>query len=172
MIKRLIYNIFNKLRRQANEFEKKQKLARLNISPTVQLFNSDIYGNVEIGEFTYIAPLSVVSSGENSKVVIGKHCAIGRCVTITSKGHSLVIPTSDEDHKTHNHVEKDTFLGDYVWVGDHVFIKHGVTIGDFSIIGANSVVLTDVEDFEIVGGVPAKHIRYNTEHYRYSELVK
>jgi len=40
-----------------------------------------------------------------------------------------------------------------------------VTIGDYAVIGANSIVTKDVKDFEIVGGVPAKHIRFNTEHY-------
>ena len=58
-------------------------------------------------------------------------------------------------------------MGNYVWIGDHVFIKHGVTIGDYAIIGANSVVITDVQPFEIVGGVPAKHIRFNTDHYKF-----
>ncbi len=167
-----MYNFFNKLNRQAIDYERKQKLIKLGISPTVKLYNSNLFGNIMIGEYTYISALSVVSSGENSKVVIGRHCAIGRCVTITSKGHSLAIPTSDEENQIHEHVEEDTFIGDYVWIGDHVFVKHGVKIGSYSIIGANSVVTKDVKDFEIVGGVPAKHIRFNTEHHRYESLYK
>lgn len=39
-------------------------------------------------------------------------------------------------------------------------IRRGVKIGNGAIIGANSFVNKDVNDFEIVGGVPAKHIRY------------
>ncbi len=167
MIKGIIYNIFNRLQSQAAEFKIKQHLRKLNIPSTVQVFNSELNGNVEVGEFTYIAPWSVISSGKNSKVVIGKHCAIGRYVSITSRGHSLQVPTSDEEHAQHDHVEKDTIIGNYVWIGDHVFIKHGVTIDDYAIIGAGSVVLSDVKSFEIVGGGPAKHIRFNVDHYRY-----
>ena len=46
-------------------------------------------------------------------------------------------------------------------------IKEGVEIGDFAVFGANTVVVRDVEAFEIVAGVPAKHIGYNKEHYLY-----
>ena len=103
--------------------------------------------------------------------MIGKYCAIGRYVSITSRGHSLSVPTSDEVHLEHEHVEADTIIGDYVWIGDHVFVKHGITVGDYAIIGAGSVVTKDVQSFEIVGGVPAKHIRFNEDHYRF-KLVK
>lgn len=167
MIKKLIYDLFNKLQRQAIDFGTKQKLKELGIPSTVQIFDCELIGNVEVREHTYIGSHSVISSGENSKVVIGKHCAIGRTVTITSKGHDLKYPTSDETHDFHRHVEADTVLGDYIWIGDHAFIKHGIRIGDYAVIGANAVVTKDVKPFEIVGGVPAKHIRFNTEHYRY-----
>jgi len=167
MIKKIIYGLFNKLSRQARDYELKEKLKQMGIFSTVKLYNCDIFGDVTIGEYSYIAPYSVISSGENSKVVIGKHCAIGRSVTVTSKGHDLHCPTSDENNISHKHVEADTIIGDYVWIGDHVFIKHGITVGDYAVIGANSVVTKDVKPFEIVGGVPAKHIRFNTKHYRY-----
>lgn len=167
MFKRLIYNLFNKLQRQAIDYEIKENLKKLNIPFSVQVYNSELTGNVDIGEHTYIAPWSVVSSGENSNVTIGKHCAIGRYVSITSRGHSLEVPTSDEEHDAHDHIEEDVVIGNYVWIGDHTFIKHGVTIADYAIIGAGSVVTKDVKSFEIVGGVPAKHIRFNEDHYRF-----
>ena len=163
----MIYRLFNKLSRQARDYELKEKLKKMGIPNTVRLYNCDIFGQIMIGKHTYIAPLSVVSSGEKSKVNIGKHCAIGRGVTITSKGHDLKYPTSDEEIKVHKHVEADVNIGDYVWIGNHVFIKHGITVGDYAVIGANAVVTKDVKPFEIVGGVPAKHIRFNTEHYKY-----
>jgi len=167
MFKRLIYNLFNKLQRQAIDYKIKETLKRLNIPSSVKVYNSEINGNVKIDEYTYIAPWSVVSSGENSKVTIGKHCAIGRYVSITSRGHSLEVPTSTEEHNGHDRVEEDVVIGNYVWIGDHAFIKHGVTVGDYAIIGAGAVVINDVKPFEIVGGIPAKHIRFNEDHYRF-----
>ncbi|MET0986975.1 MAG: CatB-related O-acetyltransferase [Steroidobacteraceae bacterium] len=53
-----------------------------------------------------------------------------------------------------------TILGHDVWVGAGAFIKRGVTIGDGAIVAANSVVTRDVPPYAIVGGVPAKILRY------------
>ena len=47
-----------------------------------------------------------------------------------------------------------------VWVGSNATILSGVTIGENAIVGAGSVVTKDVPDNAIVGGVPAKVIKY------------
>ena len=66
--------------------------------------------------------------------------------------------------------EKENFgkivIGNNVWIGEGVFIRRGVTIGDGAIIASRSSVVKDVEPYTIVGGTPAKHIKY-----RYSEGV-
>ncbi len=169
MIKRWIYELFLKLLAQANEYKDQLNRKKYDFDKTVIISDTNLIGNVMIGSGTYTNNGCTFSSGDTSKVVIGKYCAIGRYVSITSKGHSLSLPTADEYHVTHNHIEADTIIGDYVWIGDHVFIKHGITVGNYAIIGANAVVTKDVRPFEIVGGVPAKHIRFNTEHYRYTK---
>jgi acetyltransferase-like isoleucine patch superfamily enzyme len=46
-----------------------------------------------------------------------------------------------------------------VWIGANVFLKNGIKIGNGAVIGAGSVVLKDVNDFEVVVGVPAKCIK-------------
>ena len=51
-------------------------------------------------------------------------------------------------------------IGNDVWIGNNVIIKSGVTIGTGAIIGAGAVVTKDVLPYEVVGGVPAKHIKY------------
>ena len=51
-------------------------------------------------------------------------------------------------------------IGADVWIGANALIKGGVKIGVGAVIGAGAVVVNDVPDFAIVGGVPAKLIRY------------
>lgn len=59
-----------------------------------------------------------------------------------------------------------TMIGNDVWIGHGVSIKQGVTIGDGAVIGMGAVVTKDVPPYAIVGGVPAKVIKY-----RFSEPV-
>lgn len=54
-------------------------------------------------------------------------------------------------------------IGSDVWIGEGALIRRGVTIGDGAIIASRSVVTTDVPPYAIVGGVPAKLIRYRFE---------
>lgn len=169
-IKSAIYEFIYKMVEQSKEYKINKMKNAMGIPASVRVSDSLLSGNIEIGEQTYISPGSVIASGITSKVTIGKYCAIGRYVSIVSRGHSLKFPTADETHESHEHVEQDTCIGDYVWIGDHVFIKHGVIVGDYAIIGANSIVTKDVKRFEVVGGVPARHIRFNTEHYKYKEV--
>lgn len=51
-------------------------------------------------------------------------------------------------------------IGNDVWIGSGAFIKNGVTIGDGAIVSAGSVVVKDVPPYAIVGGVPAKVLKY------------
>jgi len=56
-------------------------------------------------------------------------------------------------------IDKQTIIGNDVWIGDGAFIKQGVTIGDGAIIGMGSVVTKDVAPYTIVAGNPAQFIR-------------
>ncbi len=51
-------------------------------------------------------------------------------------------------------------IGNDVWIGSHALIMGGVSIGDGAVVAAGSVVTKDVEPYAIVGGVPARLIRY------------
>jgi acetyltransferase-like isoleucine patch superfamily enzyme len=55
---------------------------------------------------------------------------------------------------------KMTLIGHDVWIGHGVTIKQGVRVGNGAVIGSNAMVTKDVPPFAIVGGVPAKVIRY------------
>ena len=51
-------------------------------------------------------------------------------------------------------------IGNDVWIGEHVLVKPGITIGDGAIVAARAVVTKDVPPYAIVGGLPARLIRY------------
>ena len=64
-----------------------------------------------------------------------------------------------EPHSTVKKIVK-TKIGNDVWLGTNVIIKAGVNIGNGVIAGAGAIITKDVPDYAIVGGVPAKIIRY------------
>jgi len=63
-------------------------------------------------------------------------------------------------------------VGNDVWIGANVFIRDGIRIGDGAIIAAGSIVVKDVPDYAIVGGAPAKTIRYRFEQETIEKLQK
>lgn len=129
-----------------------------NLPNTVSLGKVSLVGkNISIGGNTYINS-GLIQVGHNSRVVIGEWCAIGYNVSILAITHDNSISTGPENERPI--IEKDIIIGNHVWIGSNVFIKEGIIIGDNSIIGANSVVTKNVNKNQIVGGIPAKHIKY------------
>ena len=163
IIKGFIFFIYRLMRQRERELIRE----KFGLSSTVTFSDLSIEGNVTIGEHTYFNDFARVDSGPNSKISIGKHCAIGRFVHITSKTHDLKQPTTMDGQHVIPHIEADVVIGNYVWIGDHVSIMPGVAVGDYAVIGAHSLVKKDIKSFEIVGGIPARHIRFNTIHKKF-----
>lgn len=114
--------------------------------------NSQIY-NTTIGKFTCIGPNVNTGMGAHpSSDFVSSHplfySTLGQ-----SSGLVIVEKNLFEEFPT-------TEIGNDVWIGNNAIIKYGVKIGDGAIIGAGAVVTRDVEPYSIVGGVPAKIIKY------------
>lgn len=138
--------------------------SRYNIHPTVRLEDGTyIYGtgSITIGERTYLGHDCYVSAHPSSaKIVIGKCCAIAHNVHIRTSNFARVPNFKDAFDAPSEW--GDIFIGDYVWIGVHVYICAGVKIGDNSIIGANSVITHDIEPNTVVGGIPARLIHHKS----------
>lgn len=90
---------------------------------------------------------------------IGNDVMMGPDVVILSGGHVFDrtdIPMRLQGGKK----SQTTIIGDDVWIGTRSIIMPGVKIGRGVIIGSGAVVTKDVPDYAIVGGIPAKVIRY------------
>lgn len=59
-----------------------------------------------------------------------------------------------------------------VWIGQNVLLKRGVTIGDGAVIAAGAVVVKDVPPYSIVGGVPARVIRYRFDQNTIERMLR
>ena len=132
-----------------------------------------------IGEGTFIGSRSVIGNCEK----IGKFCSISKDVKIGMVNHPLNLPFTSPRlyQKKYKIVKKNLYdhdaikpvvIDNNVLVSSNVVIIEGVKIGEGSVIGANSFVNSNVEPYSIVGGVPARVIRYRFSNKRIKELLK
>ena len=117
-------------------------------------FGFPIYigGNVSVGKRTSISRYCHILSGKNSSIRIGEDCKLAYNVHVRSITHDV----NDLRHM----IEADIEIGDRVWLCNNVYVREGIIIEDDSVIGANSIVTEDVKAGSVVGGVPARLIRF------------
>lgn len=92
-------------------------------------------------------------------ISLGSDVMMGPEVVIYTSGHAhdrIDIPMRLQGAS----VIKPVRIGNDVWIGRRVMIMPGVTIGNGVIVGAGAVVTKDVPDYAVVGGVPARILRY------------
>ena len=142
------------------------------VKPTVK--NS----NIIVGDFTYIADSEFESHVTNyypwsrDKLIIGKFCQIAAGVefVMNDANHQMNAVTTfpfytlegwemDVPDPSEMPFKGDTVIGNDVWIGQNAVILPGVHLGDGVIIGANSVVGSNVAPYTIVVGNPAKALR-------------
>lgn len=127
------------------------------------------------------SPLNIFSK-------LGRYCSIGPNVNLMWPGYAAdFVTTSDIVHRRDGifaqdlgpdwkflpnpHPGNHITIGNDVSIGQNTLIKNGVTIGNGSVITAGAVIVKDVLPYEIVEGVPAKHVGFRFEYEIIYELL-
>lgn len=124
--------------------------------------------NVVIGKYSSIRDRGrAMNAIFGNFTVVAKECEIGLGVHPTDylSCHSIFYKNRPWGFhpdwvKTVREFVKTTHIGNDVWIGAKSIVMDGVTIGDGAIVAAGSVVTKNVPPFAVVGGVPAKIIKY------------
>ncbi len=143
--------------------------------------SSDCYiTSVKVGAFSYIGNNSNINSTK-----IGRFCSVGTQFLSGQGDHPTnFISTNPVFFSTLKQCgvsfsNQDYFaettgvnIGHDVWIGARVFIRDGVKIGNGVVIGAGAVVVKNIPDYAVVGGVPAKIIRFRFNEDIINELLE
>lgn len=164
---------------------KDEKIPNPNTIHPIKGYDKEIYvrptiknKNIIVGDFTYIADSEFEShvthhyDFNNDKLIIGKFCQIASGVEFIMNGanhqmnavstfpfYTLEGWIQDVPSINDMPVKGNTVIGNDVWIGQNATILPGVHIGNGAIIGANSVVGSDIEPYAVVVGNPARTIR-------------
>ena len=150
-------------------------------------FNLKFVGSAKpmmtVGIGSYINGADVYCWNSQMSLSIGNYCAIADKITIILGGehdkdwissYQFVdlwnIPGFEMYKRSKS--KGNVSIGSDVWIGNNVIILSGVTIGHGAVVGAGSLVTKNVEPYAVVGGNPARHLKYRFENDIRDNLLK
>ena len=160
------------IKRLLNKYKQKKFKKQLKKLPKIKRDQARFYNLYErhfYGEGSYGIP-TIHDWHQNATCHIGNYCSIGANVQIYLGGNHRAdwistfpfpVYLKEAEHITdHGYSNGDVIIGSDVWIGSNATIMSGVTIGDGAIVAAGAIVTKSVDPYAIVGGNPAKLIRY------------
>ena len=142
---------------------KRSHFGRIHNSVIITPPFSGTLNNLYIGKNVGIGPYAYLST-PNAKIIIKGNCSIAEHLTIHTGNHARILGKFVTDINENNKpkgYDKDVIIEKDVWIGSNVTILAGVTVGRGATIAAGAVVNKDVPPYSIVGGIPAKVIKFN-----------
>jgi len=150
------------------------------LDDNVAVYQRTALAEVELGSYSYVAERSQLAG-----VRTGCFCSIGPEFLGGYGDHPAgFVSTSPVFYSTAGQcgvsfAQHDCFqekqeivIGNDVWIGARVFVRDGMKIGNGALIAAGAVVVSDIPDYAIAGGVPAKVIRYRFDERTVRELIQ
>ena len=113
--------------------------------------------NIFIGDNVFINHNCCLWASKKSRIIIGNDVLLGPGVSIISSNHGS---KSNALIRIQSDIDKDIKIGNDVWIGANSVITAGTNIADGCIVGAGSVVTKSFPEKSIIGGVPAKLLKY------------
>ena len=154
---------------------------KTQINKNSRVLKNSILNNVFLDSYSYIGRNSLIQN-----TTIGKFCSIANDVMIGLGSHPTdLFSTSPLFYRKRNTFKIDfasenldfeeyaeTIIENDVWIGARATVLDGVKIQNGAIVAAGALVTSDVPPYAIVGGVPAKIIRYRFEKSKIEFLLK
>ncbi|MFT7381880.1 MAG: acetyltransferase-like isoleucine patch superfamily enzyme [Roseivirga sp.] len=137
------------------------KLKRISYGRKLRIgfpFHISSKNQVTLGNEVYVGPYCHF----RSDVELGDYCLLAPKVSFIGGDHKIV-KTDELIRYSGSGQLKKTVVGKDVWIGYGAIIMHGLNIGDSAIIAAGAVVTKDVQTGAIVGGNPAKFIKWRND---------
>jgi acetyltransferase-like isoleucine patch superfamily enzyme len=179
LIKKILSNFFNSISRQSKilklsnanrtcRFDQSCQINSCEFENYVVIFENTKMYEAKVGAYSYIQ-----SEGRIFNCEIGRFCSIASGVTIAPgihdmnrvSTHPIFVQKTTPLPKVYakrDFIETSAkvSIGHDVWIGEKSIILDGINVGNGAVIAAGAIVVKDVEPYSVVGGVPARHIKY------------
>ena len=153
-----------------NRIFKNTNISFSSIGPYTYISNDCFLFRVQIGAFTSIGPRVEVIYGTHPINFVSTNPVFYS--TRKQCGTSFVKENLINDFTLIPNTNLSAIIGNDVWIGYGVKIIEGITIGDGAIVLAGAYVTKDVEPYSIVGGIPAKHMKFRFNEKEKDLLLK